>query len=115
MTFTMATVELDSFVEKFKHLSFSGITATLNLETNKGNTSVCLKAEIGSLTPSCGFGINARTPGYYPRRLYKNRNNQKSFEHKEAEEASSTAEKMCSKVVKSKDEKQDEIDCSVDS
>ena len=43
----MATVELESYVTKFKHLCSVGIHATLNFDCNEGEATVSLKANIG--------------------------------------------------------------------
>ena len=47
----MAFTEIDSFVEKFKHLWHAGLKTTLNVEAENGQASVTLKAEIGFIPP----------------------------------------------------------------
>ena len=97
----MAISELDSFVEKFKQLSLAGITAFLNFDTNKRNTTVCLKAEIGLLTPTRGFIRKPRTPAYNQRSFYKQevKNEREPLLPTDAEQASSTKKKMVAKDV----------------
>ena len=98
----MASSELDSFVGKFKQLSLTGISATLNLETIGGKTTVCLKAEIGFLESTRGFGGNVRTPGYNRRRFYKQEviNHKESSLPTEAEQATDIEEKTIIKAMK---------------
>ena len=100
----MASLELDSFVGKFKQLSLTGISATLNLETIGGKTTVCLKAEIGFLESTRGFGgnVHVRTPCYNRRRFYKQEviNHKESSLPTEAEQASDIEEKTITKAMK---------------
>ena len=97
----MAASELYSFVEKFKQFSISGISASLNFDTSKGKTNVCLKAEIDLMTPTCIFGGRPRTSGYNLRRSYKQdlKNDKESYLHKDAEKASSVQQKLITKTL----------------
>ena len=48
---SMAQVEIDSFFSKLKSFWASGFSATLNVETDRGKASVCLKTDI-SVAPN---------------------------------------------------------------
>ena len=57
----MAFSEIDSFVEKFKHLWHAGIKASLNVESFDGEACVTLQAGLGNIPPPYQF------PSYHPR------------------------------------------------
>ena len=57
----MAFSEIDSFVEKFKHLWHAGIKASLNVESFDGEACVTLQAGLGNIPPPYQF------PSYPPR------------------------------------------------
>ena len=57
----MALSEIDSFVEKFKHLWHAGIKASLNVESFDGEACVTLQAGLGNIPPPYQF------PSYHPR------------------------------------------------
>ena len=101
----MAMSEVDSFIGKFKQLSLSGISASLNLSTSEGKTTVCLKAEFDFVkqSPTFRFNGNERSPSYYRRRTRRQDMRQQAevFDHKEeAEEAFNDIEKTVTKAEK---------------
>ena len=51
-SFTMAHLEIDSFVLKFRNLCSAGYNATLSVEAENGKASICLKADLGNIPPS---------------------------------------------------------------
>ena len=57
----MAFSEIDSFVEKFKHLWHAGIKASLNVESFDGEACVTLQAGLGNIPPPYRF------QSYHPR------------------------------------------------
>ena len=67
----MATVELESFVTKFKHLCSVGINASLNFQCNQGETTVTLQANIGHFGVPCSGKSNGRpkSPAYVRRQI----------------------------------------------
>ena len=56
----MAFTEIDSFVEKFKHLWHAGLRTSLNVEAENGQASVTLKAGLGFIPPP--FQVPRPTP-----------------------------------------------------
>ena len=47
----MTHLEIDSFVVKFKNLCSAGYKATLTIDAEDGKASVCLKANLGDVSP----------------------------------------------------------------
>ena len=62
----MAFSEIDSFVEKFKHLWHAGIKASLNVESFDGEACVTLQAGLGNIPPPYQFSSYPPRPPRVP-------------------------------------------------
>ena len=71
---TMAMMELDSFVVKFKQLCANWLSASLNIETLDGSTTVCLKADLGKAVEANSSVGKQRSPSYFWRKFQRQEN-----------------------------------------
>ena len=77
----MASIQIDSFVEKFKLLQGAGYKASLSFESELGEVSISLSFKVGINTPPSSplqTFLGRRSPSYY-RRLERRNAERSSF------------------------------------
>ena len=99
----MASVQIDSFISKFKQLCYAGIAANLNIESINGKAIVCLKAEVSveffHSVPLATL-VKPRSQAYYRRQTQREASRTGSISKNEKAELASTGYQ---KAVKSKE------------
>ena len=84
----MAHFEVDSFVTKWKHLCYAGLTATLKITSTDGEASVVLSADLGQIPPSSLHGLrhHGQPAHRYRGPAYRRRQERRQAARKEAAE-----------------------------